>query len=45
MEKLLDELSYEAGSKGEMAVVIDADYVNTQLAETVASQDLARYVL
>lgn len=45
MEKLLDELSYEAGSKGEMAVVIDADYVNSQLAETVASQDLARYVL
>ncbi|MCQ9617489.1 ATP-dependent protease ATPase subunit HslU [Paenalcaligenes niemegkensis] len=45
MEKLLDDLSYEAGSKAEQNVVIDADYVNEQLQETAASQDLARYVL
>ncbi len=45
MEKLLDELSYEAGTKSEQTVVVDADYVNQQLEETAASQDLARYVL
>ncbi|HBQ88921.1 ATP-dependent protease ATPase subunit HslU [Alcaligenes aquatilis] len=45
MEKLLEELSYSAGSHGEQSVVIDADYVNKQLQETAASQDLARYVL
>lgn len=45
MEKLLEDLSYEAGSKGEMSVTVDAAYVNEQLEETAASQDLARYVL
>lgn len=45
MEKLLEDLSYSAGSKGEQQVVIDAAYVNEKLEETAASQDLARYVL
>ncbi len=45
MEKLLEELSYSASNYGEQSVVIDTDYVNKQLQETVASQDLARYVL
>lgn len=45
MEKLLEDLSYEAGSKGAQQVTIDADYVNNKLAETAGSQDLSRYVL
>jgi ATP-dependent HslUV protease ATP-binding subunit HslU len=45
MEKLLDDLSYEAGSKAEQSVVIDAAYVDAQLQEAVTHQDLARYVL
>ncbi|MDN5842721.1 MAG: ATP-dependent protease ATPase subunit HslU [Alcaligenaceae bacterium] len=45
MEKLLDELSFEAASPGAQTVVIDAEYVNRQLEETASSQDLARYVL
>ncbi|MGG4605188.1 ATP-dependent protease ATPase subunit HslU [Paenalcaligenes sp. Me131] len=45
MEKLLDDLSYEAGSKAEQTVVIDAAYVEAQLHEAVTHQDLARYVL
>jgi len=45
MEKLLDDLSYEAGSKAEQTVVIDAAYVDAQLQEAVTHQDLARYVL
>ncbi|MGB6006691.1 ATP-dependent protease ATPase subunit HslU [Castellaniella sp.] len=45
MEKLLEDLSFEAASPGSQSVVIDADYVNDKLSETVGSQDLARYVL
>lgn len=45
MEKLLEDLSYEAGSKGEQHVTIDTEYVNDKLAETASSEDLSRYVL
>ncbi|WP_323017607.1 ATP-dependent protease ATPase subunit HslU [Castellaniella sp.] len=45
MEKLLEDLSFEAASPGAQSVVIDADYVNDKLSETASSQDLARYVL
>jgi len=45
MEKLLEDLSFEAASPGEETVVIDAAYVNGKLAEAASSQDLARYVL
>lgn len=45
MEKLLEELSFDASARSGQTVVIDAAYVNEQLAETVASEDLARYVL
>ncbi len=45
MEKLLEDLSFEAASPGEETVVIDAAYVNGKLSEAAGSQDLARYVL
>lgn len=45
MEKLLDDLSFNATSRSGQTIVIDAAYVNEQLAETAASEDLARYVL
>lgn len=45
MEKLLEELSFEASAHGARQVRIDAAYVDAQLAETAGSQDLARYVL
>ncbi|MGE8590061.1 MAG: HslU--HslV peptidase ATPase subunit, partial [Alcaligenes sp.] len=45
MEKLLDELSFDATSSQDKHVKIDAAYVNSQLAEAASSQDLARYVL
>ncbi|MNQ63642.1 ATP-dependent protease ATPase subunit HslU [compost metagenome] len=45
MEKLLDELSFDATSSQAKSVKIDAAYVNSQLAEAASSQDLARYVL
>ncbi len=45
MEKLLDELSFDATASSDKNVKIDAAYVNAQLAEAASSQDLARYVL
>jgi len=45
MEKLLEELSFDASAAGEKVVTIDAAYVDAQLSEAAASQDLARYVL
>ncbi|MFA5520531.1 MAG: ATP-dependent protease ATPase subunit HslU [Castellaniella sp.] len=45
MEKLLETLSYDAAGHSGETVVIDAAYVEAQLADTVASDDLARYVL
>ncbi|KOF54341.1 ATP-dependent protease ATP-binding subunit HslU [Achromobacter sp. DMS1] len=45
MEKLLEELSFDATSSQDKHVKIDAAYVNAQLSEAASSQDLARYVL
>jgi ATP-dependent HslUV protease ATP-binding subunit HslU len=45
MEKLLEEVSFEAGRGGERDVVIDAAYVDGKLKQLAASEDLARYVL
>jgi ATP-dependent HslUV protease ATP-binding subunit HslU len=45
MEKLLEDLSFEAASPGEETVVIDTAYVDGKLSEVAGSQDLARYVL
>ncbi len=45
MEKLLEDLSFEASNPGSENVRIDAAYVNDKLAEAAASEDLARYVL
>jgi len=45
MEKLLEELSFDAGAHNGQAVTVDAAYVEDKLGEAAASQDLARYVL
>jgi ATP-dependent HslUV protease ATP-binding subunit HslU len=46
MEKLLEEISFEAGSQAlPVTIVIDADYVDGKLKELARSEDLARYVL
>jgi len=44
MEKLLEEVSFDAGRKS-TRVVIDAAYVDARLAQLAQSEDLARYVL
>jgi ATP-dependent HslUV protease ATP-binding subunit HslU len=45
MEKVLDELSFEAPDLKKKAVKVDAVYVNKQLADIVKNQDLSRYIL
>ncbi|MBK5258981.1 MAG: ATP-dependent protease ATPase subunit HslU [Thermoanaerobaculia bacterium] len=45
LERLLDELSFEASEMKGVAVIIDAAYVQRVLAEVVKDEDLSRYVL
>jgi ATP-dependent HslUV protease ATP-binding subunit HslU len=45
LEKLLEELSFEAGKRGPGEVTIDAGYVDARLGELARNEDLARYVL
>jgi ATP-dependent HslUV protease ATP-binding subunit HslU len=45
LERLLDELSFDASDMPGQAVTIDAAYVQRVLAETVKDEDLSRYVL
>jgi ATP-dependent HslUV protease ATP-binding subunit HslU len=45
MERLLDELSFEAPDMGGRAVVIDEAYVDRMLADIVRNEDLSRYIL
>ncbi|MFO1362944.1 MAG: ATP-dependent protease ATPase subunit HslU [Burkholderiales bacterium] len=45
IEKLLEDVSFEAGRGGTRTVTIDAAYVDARLRDLAASEDLARYVL
>ena len=45
MEKLLDEISFDAPELGETLVVIDGPYVDRMLSEIVKDEDLSRYIL
>ncbi len=45
MEKLLEEVSFEAGKRSGGSVRIDPEYVDSRLGELAATEDLARYVL
>jgi len=45
LEKLLEELSFEAPERRDKEVVIDAESVRSQLAEIVKDEDLSRYIL
>ena len=45
MERVLDEISFDAPDKKGEHVKIDADYVRKMLADIVKDQDLSRYIL
>ncbi|MGP1782760.1 HslU--HslV peptidase ATPase subunit, partial [Shewanella frigidimarina] len=45
MERLMEELSYEASDKSGSVTVIDAAYVKASLDNLVQDEDLSRYIL
>ncbi|MNC86268.1 ATP-dependent protease ATPase subunit HslU [compost metagenome] len=45
MEKLLEDVSFNAGRSSAQSVTIDAAYVDGRLKDLAQSEDLARYVL
>ncbi len=45
MEKLLEEVSFSAGSDTSRSVTINAAYVDDKLAALAVNEDLSRYVL
>jgi ATP-dependent HslUV protease ATP-binding subunit HslU len=45
MERLLDEISFEAPDLESKSITIDAAYVNRMLADLVKNDDLSRYIL
>ena len=45
LEKLLDEISFNAPDMNKTKIVIDADYVNDKIADIVKDRDLSRYIL
>ncbi|MCL1094180.1 ATP-dependent protease ATPase subunit HslU [Shewanella kaireitica] len=45
MERLMEELSYEASDKSGSVTVVDADYVKAHLDNLVQDEDLSRFIL
>lgn len=45
MEKLFDELSFNAPDLEEKAIIVDAAYVTEQLSEIVEDEDISKYIL
>ncbi len=45
MERLLEDVSFDAPDMSGQELVIDADYVTAHLADVVKDEDLSRYIL
>lgn len=45
MERLLEEVSFGAGSSAVQTLTVDAAYVDARLSELASNEDLSRYVL
>ena len=45
MEKLFDELSFNAPDLAEKSITVNADYVTEQLSEIVQDEDISKYIL
>ncbi len=45
MERVLDELSFDANERGEERFVVTAEYVKKQLQDVVEDRDLSRFIL
>ena len=45
MERLMDEISFEATDKAGSKMTIDAQYVKEKLGDTIEDEDLSRFIL
>ena len=45
MEKLLEEVSFNASDIGPTAIIIDKKFVETNLVDLIKSQDLSKFIL
>lgn len=45
LERVLDQLSFDATDRDEKSFIVTADYVRDQLSEIVEDQDLSRFIL
>ena len=45
LEKLLEDISFDAPDKGGTSITIDADYVQSHVAELAKDTDLSRFIL
>jgi len=45
MERVLDEVSFEASDRGGQVVAIDADYVNSRIGDLAKNADLSKFIL
>jgi ATP-dependent HslUV protease ATP-binding subunit HslU len=45
LEKLLEDISFNAPDTKESQLKIDADYVNDKLSDITKDEDLSRYIL
>ncbi len=45
LERLLEELSFEAPEVGKQTITITPDYVRTRLREVLNNEDLSKYIL
>ncbi len=45
LEKLLEDISFDAPDKGGTSITIDADYVQSQVADLAKDTDLSRFIL
>ncbi|MCB1642501.1 MAG: AAA family ATPase, partial [Xanthomonadales bacterium] len=45
LERLLEDLSFDAADRSGQQVKVDADFVDRQLGELAVDEDLARYIL
>lgn len=45
MERLMEEISYNAGNSSEKTFTIDAEYVDQHLGELAKNEDLSRFIL
>jgi ATP-dependent HslUV protease ATP-binding subunit HslU len=45
MERLMEDISYDASEKSGETFTIDADYVNAHLGALIEDEDLSRFIL